>query len=99
MQYSSVIEYDIIFFQQIRLLLNYSNLNCVLAINLTPYFPDERFSMVLQSVNHVTSGGKPMQIHLREFPYNTHWEVKRMIGEAFIFLINFVISEFCSSKY
>ncbi|XP_058810513.1 BRISC and BRCA1-A complex member 2-like [Phymastichus coffea] len=98
LQYFSVLEYDVTFFQHLRLLLSYSNLNFILVIQLTPYFLNKRVLLSLKSLHHMTNRGKPTQILLSDFCFHPNWNMKRMISEIFIFIINYVTEEFYGYK-
>lgn len=83
-QQGPIIECDFQRYKRISFLLRYSNFYFILNFKLTDDFPDEQFSMSLNSIYHISGQGKPICIDISSFPYSSSWTSKKMITKAIV---------------
>ena len=94
LHHSRVLEYDIVTYRKISLLLEHLDFHFIITFILPINFPAEPFSLSMHSVYHMTEQGKPVHKNVENFPYSPRWLPKQMIVKALNYIVENEIQKF-----
>lgn len=84
----SIVEYDIMFYSCIVLLLKEGNFHFMVEINLPDNYPNGTPALIFRSIYH-KSDNKPVQIAVDSYPYSSKWSITRVLQETVKFMAEY----------
>lgn len=81
----SIVEYDLMFYSSIVLLLKEGNFHFMVEINLPDNYPTETPALVFRSIYHMHDA-KPVQVAVDTYPYSAHWPITKVLAETVKFM-------------
>uniref|UniRef100_A0ABD2WD46 BRISC and BRCA1-A complex member 2 n=1 Tax=Trichogramma kaykai TaxID=54128 RepID=A0ABD2WD46_9HYME len=83
---STILEYDMKYYQTIALRLKSEDYHYILKIFLPLEFPKKTFTLSIISIYNMTDQGKTINKLIRNVPFSSTWTFKRMIVEMMEFI-------------
>ncbi|CAL1265184.1 unnamed protein product [Larinioides sclopetarius] len=87
--YRCVVEYDVLYFSSMTLILREDDFHFILEINLPDDFPMGTPALVFRSIYH-SFMGDPVAVAVDNYPYSPTWSMQKILDETVKFIEEYV---------